>query len=171
MTNLASQSVPAALLLDQIAGLGVTHVVTVPDTHQRTLLELLAEDSRLRLLTVSTEDEAICVNAGLWMGGAEPMLLIQNVGLFAGLNALRAISQDTKTPACILVGQFGREVEKPVEDNRASAVRLIGPLMETMGVPFYTIDEPGDAPLIARAFEESRERQGPVVVLIGAPTI
>ena len=69
MTRSMVQSVPAELLVNEITGLGVTHVVTVPDTHQRTLLELLAEDSRLSLLTVSTEDEAIGVNAGLWIGG------------------------------------------------------------------------------------------------------
>ena len=170
MTRSMVQSVPAELLVNEITGLGVTHVVTVPDTHQRTLLELLAEDSRLSLLTVSTEDEAIGVNAGLWIGGAEPLLLIQNVGLFAGLNALRAIAQDMKTPACILVGQFGRDLERAAEDNRASAVRLIGPLMETMNLPFYMIDTPDDAPLLTRAFQESRERHGPVVVLISAPT-
>ncbi len=170
MTSPAVQSVPAELLLNEIINLGVTHVVTVPDTHQRTLLELLAEDSRLNLLTVSTEDEAIGVNAGLWIGGAEPLLLIQNVGFFAGLNALRAIAQDMKTPACILVGQFGRDLERTVEDNQASAVRLVGPLMETMNVPFYTIDTAGDVPLLTRAFAESRERHGPVVVLISAPT-
>ena len=75
-----------------------------------------------------------------------------------------------KTPACILVGQFGRDLERAAEDNRASAVRLIGPLMETMNLPFYTIDTPDDAPLLTRAFQESRERHGPVVVLISAPT-
>lgn len=170
MTSPAVQSVPAELLLAEIIGLGVTHVVTVPDTHQKSLLDLLAEDPRVNLITVATEDEAIGVNAGLWMGGAEPLLSIQNVGLFAGLNALRAIAQDMKTPACILVGQYGRSIDRPVEDNRASAVRLIGPLMKTMDVPFFTIDEPENASLVTRAFRESRKRQGPAVALISAPT-
>ncbi len=170
MTSPLVQSVPAELLLEQIIGLGVTHVVIVPDTHQKSLLDLLAGDPRVTLVTVATEDEAIGVNAGLWMGGAEPLLSIQNVGLFAGLNALRAIAQDMKTPACILVGQFGLDVNRPVEENRASAVRLIGPLMQTMEIPFFTIDAPEEAPLVTRAFQESRRRQGPAIVLISAPT-
>jgi hypothetical protein len=34
----------------------VTHVVTVPDTHQRTLLDLLAASAEPELVTVCTED-------------------------------------------------------------------------------------------------------------------
>src|SRR5687767_4556167 len=104
------ESVPARLLHQQIIDLGVSHVVTVPDTHQRTLLASLYAEPRIEVITVSTEDEAICASAGLWMGGAEPLLLIQNLGLFAAMNALRGIAQDKNVPTCMLVGQFSRDV-------------------------------------------------------------
>ena len=94
MTTNVVDSVPAQLLHQQIVDLGVTHVVTVPDTHQRTLLTGLYNEPRLKVITVSTEDEAICINAGLWMGGQEPILLIQNLGVFAAMNALRGIAPE-----------------------------------------------------------------------------
>jgi sulfopyruvate decarboxylase TPP-binding subunit len=170
MTAAVARSVPAKLLHDQITALGVTHVVTVPDTHQRTLLASLATDPALRLLTVATEDEAICVNAGLWMGGAEPLLLVQNLGIFAAMNSLRGIAIDTKVPTCMLTGQFLRDVGRPAEDNAASGVRLIGPMLQALGVPVYPIEGPEDASLLSQAFFESRERRGPTVALVGAPT-
>jgi hypothetical protein len=37
-------SVPAALLHEQIRALGVSHVLTVPDTHQKSLLASLRSD-------------------------------------------------------------------------------------------------------------------------------
>ena len=170
MTNVVARPVPAKLLHDQITSLGVTHVVTVPDTHQRTLIASLATDERLHLLTVATEDEAICVNAGLWMGGAEPLLLIQNLGLFAAMNSLRGIAVDTRVPTCMLVGQFLRDVTKPADENTSSGVRLIEPMLRALDVPVYAIEGPDDAPLLTRAFVESRERRGPAVALVGAPT-
>lgn len=170
MSEALVDSVPAQLIHDEIVRLGVSHVLSVPDTHQKTLLASLVQDTRMRLLTFATEDEAICVNAGLWIGGAEPLLVIQNVGLFAGLNAIRGVGMDMKVPTCMLVGQFSRDVTVPVEQNRASGVRLIQPLLATMDIPCYVIDRASDLPLLARGFEQSRSERRPVVVLISAPT-
>lgn len=170
MTTPVVDSVPAQLLFQQVLDLGVTHVVTVPDTHQRTLLTSLYNEPRLKVITLSTEDEAICVGAGLWMGGAEPLLVIQNLGVFAAMNALRGIAQDKRVPTCMLVGQFARDVTRTAEENASSGVRLIEPVLATMGVPCYRIDRPEEAPALTTAFRESRERRIPTVALIGAPT-
>jgi sulfopyruvate decarboxylase subunit alpha len=164
------ESVPAQLLHDQIRALGISHVLTVPDTHQKTLLASLMTDSELNFVTLSTEDEAICVNAGLWMGGAEPIVIIQNVGLFAAMNSLRGVAMDMHVPTCLIVGQYGRDITKPVAENRASAVRLIESVMDSIDVACYAIDSSADVPLLAKAFAESRERRAPVVVLVSAPT-
>ena len=166
----AAESVPAAQLHAAIRDLGVTHVLSVPDTHQKTLLASLAQDAAIKLVTLSTEDEAICVNAGLWMGGAQPILIIQNVGLFAAMNSLRGIAIDMRVPTCLLTGQYARDVRQPAAANRASPVRLIEPVVTAMDVPVYTIERPADLPALASGFEESRRRRGPVVVLVGAPT-
>ena len=164
------ESVPARQLHDAIKALGVTHILTVPDTHQKSLLASLRTDTEMEFVTLSTEDEAICVNAGLWMGGAQPLVIIQNVGLFAGMNALRGVAIDMRVPTCLLTGQYGRDVTKPVAENRASAVRLMEGMMSSIDVPFYNIDRPDDVSLLAKGWEKSRERRGPVVVLVAAPT-
>lgn len=169
-TEPLADSLPAVLLHREIKALGVSHVLTVPDTHQKTLLASLMADPELTTLTLSTEDEALCVNAGLWIGGAEPLVLIQNVGLFAAMNALRGVALDMKVPACMLVGQYGRDVTKPVEENASSGVRLIEPVLQTMGVPFYRLDHEADLSVLRKAFEQSRAERTPAVVLIGAPT-
>jgi sulfopyruvate decarboxylase TPP-binding subunit len=164
------ESVPAQVLYDAIKALGVTHILTVPDTHQKSLLASLVADTDLPFITLSTEDEAICVNAGLWMGGAQPLVIIQNVGLFAAMNALRGVSMDMMVPTCMLVGQYGRNVKNAVEDDAQSGVRLIEPLLQTIGVKYYRLDHESDLGVLKQAFEESRSERKPVVVLVGAPT-
>ena len=175
MTNEAAardlvQSVPASVLHAAIKDLGVTHVLTVPDTHQKTLLASLMGDPALTTLTLATEDEAIGVNAGLWIGGVEALVLIQNVGFFASMNGVRGVCLDMHIPTCLLVGQYARDVQVPVEDNEASGVRLIEPLMLSLDIPYYVIDGPEDAGVLKQAFERSRAERGPVVVLVSAPT-
>jgi sulfopyruvate decarboxylase TPP-binding subunit len=165
-----ADSVPASVLHKAVVALGVTHVLTVPDTHQKTLLASLMQDTSLSTLTFSTEDEAICVNAGLWIGGAEPIVLIQNVGLFAAMNALRGVAMDMRVPTCLVVGQYGRDVNLPIEQDPGSANRLIEPVLSTMDVPHYRLDHGADIGVLQTAFARSRAERRPVVVLIGAPT-
>lgn len=168
-TTPVAQSVDAQIIHDAIRGCGITHAVIVPDTIVAKVIERLDADPDIRTINVCTEDEAMCIHAGLYMGGAEPMMVIQETGLYACINSLRAIALDAEVPTLIFVGLFGRDVNRTVEDNRGRTVRLIAPVMDALDVPHYLIDGPDDVGVIATAFAESRERRGPVVVFLGAP--
>lgn len=165
-----AQSVAADAIVDELRKLGITHVVNVPDTHQRTLLAALARQSTLRLLTACTEDEAIAINAGLWIGGQRPMLSIQQVGLLAALNNIKGIAMDARIPTCMLVGYFGRDLTRSARDNAANGVRLIEPTLDAWGVAYFPIEGPADIDAVSKAYSHSVEQQGPAVVLVGAPT-
>jgi len=165
-----ARSVSARAIMDELHALDITHVVMVPDTHQRTLLAELARQSRMRLLTACTEDEAIAINAGLWIGGQRPILSIQHVGLLAAMNNLKALALDGSIPTCMLVGYFGRDVTCTARDNRSRAVSLIEPTLETWDVAYFPLEGPQDLPMIRQAYRHSQEQQGPALVLIGAPT-
>ena len=53
-----AESVSGQSMADELRELEITHVVTVPDTYQRTLLDLLYESRDIEVVTASTEDEA-----------------------------------------------------------------------------------------------------------------
>src|SRR5262245_22186327 len=91
-----AESIPAPLLFEQLESQGIIHVLTVFDTHQKSLLALIAERGTPRLISVCTEDEAIAINAGLYIAGQRPLLLIQNNGVYASVNALKAIGLDAR---------------------------------------------------------------------------
>jgi sulfopyruvate decarboxylase TPP-binding subunit len=169
-SSAVAQSVPAEAIVAELRALDISHVVNVPDTHQRTLLHVLARQTDLHLLTACTEDEAIAINAGLWVGGQRPILSIQHVGLLAALNNIKGIAMDARIPTCMLVGYFGRDVTRSARDNAARAVSLIEPTLDTWGIPYFPLEEPEDLPAIRQAYGASLERQGPSVILIGAPT-
>ncbi len=163
-------SVPAPAIVRELLALRISHVINVPDTHQRTLLTELARQSAMQLITACTEDEAIAINAGLWIGGQRPILSIQHVGLLAAMNSVQGISLDARVPTCMIVGYFGRDVTQAVRDNRARAVPIIEPTLDTWGIKHYSMESPDDLPAIRAAYEHSVEHEVPTVVLVGAPT-
>src|SRR5438309_10611016 len=150
-------SVPAAAIVAELLALDISHVVNVPDTHQRTVLAELARQSRIRLLTACTEDEAIAINAGLWVGGQRPILSIQQVGLLAAMNNVKGIAMDARIPTCMLVGYFGRDVTRPARENAARAIHLIEPTLDTWGIPYFPIEGPHDIGAIRTAYGHSLE--------------
>ncbi len=170
LTTRPARGVDAQALLDAIRSVGVTHVLTVPDTHQRTLLALLAETDTPKLITVCTEDEAIAINAGLYIGGARPMLLIQNNGFYACLNTIKAIPLDAGVPTFMLIGEHGRDLTRPSRENAELSVRMLEPTLEIWGVPYYRLEGPEDLGNFERAWRQSQEQGGPVALLVGAPT-
>ncbi len=164
-----AEPVPARAILAELNALAVSHLIVMPDTHQRTLLAELSRQSRIRLLSACTEDEAIAINAGLWIGGQRPVLSIQQVGLLAAMNNLKALALDARIPTCMLVGYFGRDVTRSARENAARAINLIEPTLDTWGVAYFPLEGPADMPAIGQAYRHSQAHGG-AAVLIGAPT-
>jgi len=92
---------------DQIAsllrGAGITHVVTVPDSTIGQW-EAAIEQSGIGLIRVCREGEAWAVAAGLYLGGALPLVMIQCTGLFESGDALRNVLHDWKLPIPSIIG-------------------------------------------------------------------
>jgi sulfopyruvate decarboxylase TPP-binding subunit len=165
-----ARSVAAEAMVAALLELDITHVVTVPDTHQKSLLERLLTVERPALITACTEDEAFAINAGLYMGGARPILLIQNAGLYASMNSLRGIALDGGVPTCALVGEYLRDPAVASTENDARVVHLAEPTLDLWKVPYLRLEGPEDIGVIADAHRLALETSGPVVVLVGAVT-
>jgi sulfopyruvate decarboxylase subunit alpha len=157
-------------MLAEIRAAGITDVVTVPDTHQKSLLTLLSTSVTPRLITVCTEDEAIGVNLGLFMGGRRPLLLIQNSGCYAAMNTLRALALDCQVPTPLLIGEFSRDPRMAPRDHPARLVHLLEPTLDLWQVPRYRLDHPQDLANVRAAVDHAWQSRGPVAVLVGATT-
>ena len=90
-----------ASLLDR---LGVTHVVTVPDSTIGTWQSAIEAHGTTRLVRVCREGEAWEVAAGLYLGGASPVVMIQCTGLFESGDAIRNVLHDWKLPIFSIIG-------------------------------------------------------------------
>jgi sulfopyruvate decarboxylase TPP-binding subunit len=188
------ESIPAPLILDTLrdtfrtaraalAAEGSTRrhehlgwVLSVPDTHQKTVLAALDKEQSLReqairVLTCATEDEANAIAAGLYIGGEPCVVMIQHAGLYASVNTLRGVAMDGRIPIFYMVGLLSREKDKDPRESRHSMVRFAEPLLDTFGVPHARLEGPNDVHLIPEYYRLSRDRRGPAVVLVGLETV
>src|SRR5688572_19701884 len=81
--------IQARRILETLRRHHVSHVVALPDNASAALLSLLATADGPRMVAVTREGEAFAVASGLWVGGAVPLVLIQNTGLLESGDALR----------------------------------------------------------------------------------
>ena len=86
---------------------GVTHVVWLPDSETNWLYLLMEADPALDLIAVSREGQAFSTAAGLSVGGAKPVILIQNTGLMESGDSLRGWAMGMNIPVVLMVGYRG----------------------------------------------------------------
>ena len=175
------ESIPAPLIIDTLkdtfreARGGSTReplgwILSVPDTHQKSVLAALDKEEAIRTLACATEDEATTIAAGLHIGGEPCVLMIQHAGLYASVNTLRGVGMDGQVPIFYMIGLLSREKDKDPSESRHSMVRYAEPLLDTFGVPHARLEGPNDVHLIAEYYRLSRQRRGPTAVLVGLET-
>jgi sulfopyruvate decarboxylase TPP-binding subunit len=167
---MVATEIDGTALADAVRALGVTHIICVPDTNLRTTIAALEREPGPQMIYACTEDEAIGINAGLYITGKKPMLLIQNNGLYACINTLKAMPLDAQIPTFFLIGQFGRDAAKTVEDNPRRAVNRLEPTLDTWGVPFFRLESPADLGNVRKAWDAAWDQRGPAAAIVGAPT-
>ena len=84
--------------------LGVTHVVTVPDSTIGQWQGAIERRGCTRVVRVCREGETWEVAAGLHLGGANPLVMIQCTGLFESGDAIRNVLHDWKLPIFSIIG-------------------------------------------------------------------
>jgi len=153
---------------------GVTHVVGIPDNTSGPLFHQVARHPTVRLVTVTREGEAFALASGLWLGGASPLVVIQNTGLLEAGDALRgtALRMGVGLP-CVVTGRGYAKMESagitPYVERSAelltradvdSTALFTEPTLDAWGIPWSRCGGQDDpvaaiAALVATAAETS----------------
>ena len=88
---------------------GVTLVPTVPDTWIGWLMEEMRKSSRLRVVDVAREEEAIAIACGAGLVGARAAVVIQNAGLLNCGAVVASLVHLYALPCFLLVSYRGDE--------------------------------------------------------------
>jgi sulfopyruvate decarboxylase TPP-binding subunit len=161
MPHLISGEEFVTTLLD----LGITHIVWVPDSEFGPW-ESTLEASELQLVRVCREGEAWPLAAGLHLGGARPVILMQTTGLFESGDALRNTLFDLGLPLLAVIGARNWLVE----DSPDTAKQFAAPILKAWGVDYTVIESPEQASRLADHFRACQSAgQAGIAVLAEGP--
>lgn len=135
----------------------------------------------MRLITVTREGEAFAIASGLWLGGARPLVVIQNTGLLESGDSLRGTAVRMAAPIPILItgrgyGKMASAGLTPDEPRTSelltradvdSAALLTEPTLDAWGIPFERCQGDQDpAAALARTIGAARSEQRPRAVIV-----
>ena len=155
-------------IVEAIKQARIEYVLSVPDLHtSQGLLRPIADDPDLTLIRVCKEDECLGIAAGLTYGDKRALILVQYTGFLYAMNAIRAVGCEHRTPACMMIGLLGKEPDVPPQESARFGVRIIEPILDTMGIPRTLIETDADVARIAPAIEAAYAAPFPTAMLIG----
>ena len=145
--------------LRTLAAKGITHVVGLPDRISAAIFAVAAKHPAIRLVTTTRGGEAFAVGTGLWIGGAEPLVIIRDTALLGSGSGLHGTAQRLGAPLPIIV-------TRPDPSSTAPT----GATLSAWDVPFTTTDPDADpAEALARTVETAREHHRPAALVVSTP--
>jgi sulfopyruvate decarboxylase TPP-binding subunit len=148
-----------------LKGAGVTHVVWLPDSELGRWESALAGDGELRLVRVCREGEALAVAAGLYLGGASPVVVLQCTGLFEAGDALRNVLHDLGVPLFLVVGVRGWR-QHQAGQTADTCPRFVLPILEAWQLPYTWLGDEHTPEHLAELVRTSRSAHRAAAVLL-----
>ena len=138
-----------------LIGLGVTHVITVPDSTIGRWESAIEQSDRIRLVRVCREGEAWQVAAGLHLGGATPLVMIQCTGLFESGDALRNALHDWKIPVFAIIGYRSYLDQAKLPGD--TCLVFTEPILDAWKIDYRLITSPSQIDVIRDHFTSCRD--------------
>ncbi|HWA48268.1 MAG TPA: thiamine pyrophosphate-binding protein [Dongiaceae bacterium] len=120
----------------------VTQISYVPDGGHKQLIQYCSDDSGMRTVSLTTEQEGVGMAAGAWLGGVRSALLMQSSGVGNCINGLTLI-KNCQFPFLTFVtmrGDFGEANNWQMAMGQATQ-----PVLEAMGMVCLRVERAEEA--------------------------
>ena len=124
--------------LDLLQRHGYDFFTGVPCSLLEGITRVLDADPRYGYVSAVREDAALGLAAGAYLGGRQPVVLMQNSGLGVSVNAIVSLHHIYDIPALIVVswrGQDGQDAPEHLIMGRVTA-----PFLRLLEIPFEVFD-------------------------------
>ncbi len=151
--------------LDLLESHGFNFFTGVPCSLFEGVTRILDAEPRYGYVSAVREDCAMGIAAGAYLGGRQPVVLMQNSGLGVCTNAIVSLHQIYDIPALIVVSWRGRD------GNDAPEHLIMGdimqPYLELLRIP-YAVCNPATLDRdVAGLTRQMREARKPVALVVG----
>jgi sulfopyruvate decarboxylase TPP-binding subunit len=159
----------ASKTVEAIVDLGFSHVVIIPDGETRLLFDALLTRPEVHVVSPAREGEGVAIAAGLWVGGALPLLVLQNTGLMEAGDTIRGCGLGPKIPLRMLVGWRGYPGAMAGRLPIDSAFTYTEPILRAWGIPYRLLMEEEDLGALAEIDRIAAETSMPAAAVFGWP--
>ncbi|MBI4337862.1 MAG: thiamine pyrophosphate-binding protein [Chloroflexi bacterium] len=157
-----------AAIIQGIEAIAPDVLIHIPDSTVAPVLDHFARHPTIRAFSVSREEEAVGMAAGLELAGVRCVLLVQDTGLGNSLTALTTFNLAYRVPTLLIVVRRGGVGEINSAVNEYS--EHVPQVLQAAGIKGFTLDwrVPAErwAPAIQGAFQYAHTSHGPVAVLV-----
>jgi sulfopyruvate decarboxylase subunit alpha len=165
---MADAELRAQDIIREIKRAGIHFIVALPDrVTSHYLLKTIMNDPEFRVVQVCKEDEGISICSGLFAAGQRSLMMMQYTGLLDSVNSLRGVAVEGENPVCIVVGLLGKELGVAPTQSKKYGVKIIEPILDTMGIEHHWVETSEDTPKIVPAIEKAYASTKPMAILIG----
>ena len=158
---------PVGQVLAAIDEIGVDHLVYIPCSTARPVLERLVPTLGARAIVASVESEAVAIVTGLALAGRRPLMMLQDTGLGNAITVLTTLPRAYHVPLLLFATRTGglREINAVVHEYADGVVGML----DACRVPHFELDYRVPLELwrgvTVEAFRSARLSRRPVVVL------
>lgn len=121
--------------LQLLGDAGFDFFTGVPDSTFKALFREIESRPELGYVPAVSENVALGVATGAWLGGRRPVVIMQNSGLALAVNALASLLAVYRIPALLVVGWRGHDGSDSPEHKVTGAATL--PLLDALGLPYF----------------------------------
>ena len=146
-----------------LAEAGFDFFTGVPDSTFQPLLRELESRPALGYVAAVSENVAVGVATGSYLGGRRPVIFMQNSGLALAMNALGSLAAIYRIPILLVVGWRGHDGSDSPEHAVLGAATPA--LLEALRLPFFVPDADSLAADVARASQTLEARQLPCALV------
>jgi sulfopyruvate decarboxylase subunit alpha len=152
-------------ILDTLKRLGFGVAIAVPDSWLGEILVRIEQDSTIRLVRATHEEEALAIACGSRLGGVRTAMFVQNAGLLSMGAGMVSLAQRYQFPLLMLVSYRGT-VEDPVFYHVPKG-RVTEPVLKGIGLAYAVADRNRPiGPQVERAATYAEEASCPFALLL-----
>lgn len=150
--------------IEQLRGNDFDFFTGVPCSLLSGLIAEMESDPEIGYIPSVREDAGVGLCAGAYMGGKQPVLLMQNSGLGYSLNAFTSLNLIYKIPVLVIMSWRGHGGKDAPEHIIMGDVNER--LLETSGMQYAVLDENNSGAVLADAVKVIREERVPFTLLV-----
>lgn len=147
-----------------LKGHGFNLFIGVPCSILKPVLKLLENDSEIRYVVATREDEAIGIAVGAHLGGMKPVVFMQNSGFGLSINALSSLVLLYRIPLLLLITWRGYQgLDAP---EHLIMGRILTELLKDVEVNYWILEKENIKKTVSTALRKMYEENLPVALLL-----